>query len=134
MILCISHSYLRRCSSLVFAVIFIQKYFCAKRASKIIVLPKEMWLSFSIGTFLTNYDVINWKLLTKVMYSIVGKWTIWDQNNPLETTVFIILVTHGRKDRCGLYLLVKPTHSGFALWHFFISNKLVMSPISKWYH
>ena len=36
--------------------------FCAKRASKIIVLSKEMLLSFSTGTFLTNYDVINRKL------------------------------------------------------------------------
>ena len=34
-----------------------QSYFCAKRASKIIVPSKEMLLSFSIGTFLTNYDV-----------------------------------------------------------------------------
>ena len=30
---------------------------CVKRASKMIVPPKEMLLSFSIGTFLTNYDV-----------------------------------------------------------------------------
>ena len=32
-------------------------YFCAKRASKIIDPPKEILLSFSIGTFLTNYDI-----------------------------------------------------------------------------
>ena len=32
-------------------------HLCTKRASKIIVLPKEMLLSFSIGTFLTNYQV-----------------------------------------------------------------------------
>ena len=38
-------------------------YFCAKREreSKIIVPPKEMLLLFSIGTFLTNYDVTNRK-------------------------------------------------------------------------
>ena len=30
--------------------------------SSFIVLPKGMLLSFSIGTFLTNYDVINRKL------------------------------------------------------------------------
>ena len=29
---------------------------------KIIVLPKELWLFVSIGTFLTNYDVSNRKL------------------------------------------------------------------------
>ena len=31
---------------------------CAKRANKIIVPPKEMPLSFFIGTLLTNYDVM----------------------------------------------------------------------------
>ena len=30
---------------------------CGKRASKMKVPPKEMLLPFSIGTFLTNYDV-----------------------------------------------------------------------------
>ena len=35
--------------------------FCAKRASEVIVELKEMLLSFSIGTFLTNYDVTNRK-------------------------------------------------------------------------
>ena len=33
-------------------------YLCAKRASKVFVLPKEMLLSFSSGPFLTNYDVL----------------------------------------------------------------------------
>ena len=37
-------------------------YLCAKRAIKIIVPPKENLLSFSIGTFLTNYDVTCRKL------------------------------------------------------------------------
>ena len=37
-------------------------YLCTKRLRKIIVPPMEMLLSFSIGTFLTNYDVINRKL------------------------------------------------------------------------
>ena len=31
--------------------------FCAKRASEIVVPPKEMLLSFSCVRFLTNYDV-----------------------------------------------------------------------------
>ena len=35
--------------------------FCAKRANKIIVPPQEMLLSFSIGTFSTNYDVTSRK-------------------------------------------------------------------------
>ena len=37
-------------------------YLCTKRASKIIVPPKEMLLSFSIGTFLTSSDVTYKKL------------------------------------------------------------------------
>ena len=36
--------------------------FWAKRARKIIVPPKEMLLSFSIGPILTNYDVTCRKL------------------------------------------------------------------------
>ena len=36
--------------------------FCAKSASKFIVPPTELKLLFSIGTFLTNYDVINRQL------------------------------------------------------------------------
>ena len=36
--------------------------FLAKIASKTIVPPKEMLLLFSIGTFLTNYDVTCRKL------------------------------------------------------------------------
>ena len=42
--------------------------FCAKRASKIIVPPKEMLLSFSIGTFLTTNDVTCGKLNTCLLY------------------------------------------------------------------
>ena len=34
---------------------------CAKSVSKIIAPPKEMLLSFLIGTFKTNYDVIRIK-------------------------------------------------------------------------
>ena len=33
-----------------------KKFFCTERGSKIIVLPKEMLVLFSFGTFLTNYD------------------------------------------------------------------------------
>ena len=36
-----------------------KKMVCGKRASKMIVPPKKMLLSLSIGTFLTNYDVTN---------------------------------------------------------------------------
>ena len=46
---------------------------CTKRASKIIVQPQEMLLLFSIGTFLTNYDVIRRNLNTWVLHSIVRK-------------------------------------------------------------
>ena len=35
---------------------------CANRAFKIKVPPKEMLLTFSIGTILANYDIINRKL------------------------------------------------------------------------
>ena len=43
--------------------IFAQRFsFFAKIVSKNIVLPKEMLDSFSIETFLTNYDVTNRKL------------------------------------------------------------------------
>ena len=41
-----------------------------KRVSKIIVPPKEMLLSFSIGTFLTKYDVINRKFNTFLYTSL----------------------------------------------------------------
>ena len=50
--------------------------FCAKRASEVIVELKEMLLSFSIGTFLTNYDVTNRKHEIDPIYSFVRKWTI----------------------------------------------------------
>ena len=48
----------------------------AKRASKLIVLPKEMLLSFSIGIFLTNYNVTCRKLQHLQIYSIVWKRAI----------------------------------------------------------
>ena len=59
---------------------------CAKRASKMIVPPKIMLLSFSIGTFLPNYDVTNRKLYYTLTYSIVWKRTKWEWNIPMETT------------------------------------------------
>ena len=46
-------------------------FFCANRASKTIVPPKEMLLSFSIETFLTNYDVTNRKHWMDLIYSTV---------------------------------------------------------------
>ena len=63
-------------------------YFCAKRASKIIVPPKEMQLSVSIGTFLTLHDVTFRKLKYDLIYSIVQKQTKIEQNNPMETTAY----------------------------------------------
>ena len=62
-----------------------KKFFCAKRASKIIVPPKEMLFSFSTGTFLTNNDVTNRKHKINLIYSIVQKRTIWKQNKSMET-------------------------------------------------
>ena len=61
-------------------------YFCTKRASKIIVLPKELSLSVSIGTFLTNYDITNIKLKLIILYSIVQKRTKLERQTPMETT------------------------------------------------
>ena len=49
--------------------------FCAKRVSKIIVLPEEMLLSFSIRTFLSNYDVTFRKLQMSLIHSIERKQT-----------------------------------------------------------
>ena len=46
--------------------VFAQRSFFAKRASKIIVAPKETLLSFLIGTFLASYDVTNRKALDGV--------------------------------------------------------------------
>ena len=51
-----------------------------------IVPPKEIVLSFSNGTFLTNYDITDRNLYYMLIYSIVQKWTIWEQNNSMETT------------------------------------------------
>ena len=55
----------------------------------------QHWTNFSVsntssynlmdGTFLTNYDVTNRKLKDDLTYTIVQKWTIWEQNNLLET-------------------------------------------------
>ena len=49
--------------------------FYAKSASKITVPPKELQLFVSIGTFLTNYDVINRKLYCIETYFTVQKQT-----------------------------------------------------------
>ena len=46
-----------------------QILFCAKKARKIIVPPKEMLLLFAIGTFLTKYDVKKRKLKKDLLYS-----------------------------------------------------------------
>ena len=59
--------------------------FCAKRASKIIVRPKEMLLLFSIRTFLTNYDVTSRKLRRFVIHSTVRKRTKKRENKSMET-------------------------------------------------
>ena len=45
-----------------------------------------MLLSFSIGTFFTNYGVANRKHEMDLIYSIVQKRTIWEQNNSTEAT------------------------------------------------
>ena len=58
----------------------------AKSVSKVIAPPREMLLSFSIGTFLTNYDVTNRKHYLDLIYSIVRKRTIWEPNKSMETT------------------------------------------------
>ena len=70
---------------------FAQKYFCAKRVSKIIAPPIEIVLLFSIGTFLTNYDITDRKLYYTLIQSIVQKQTIWEQNNSMETTEHLLL-------------------------------------------
>ena len=44
-----------------------------------IVMPKEMLLSFSIGTFLSNYDITIRKQQKGLIYSIVQKSTFWEQ-------------------------------------------------------
>ena len=71
--------------------IFAQKYFCAKRASKIIVLPIEIILLFSIGTSLSNDDVTDRKLYYTLTYIIVQKWKIWEQSKSMETTEHLFL-------------------------------------------
>ena len=62
--------------------------FCAKRATEIIVPPKEMLLSFSSGTFLTNYDVIIRKLKYVLIHSTVQKRATKAQNKSIDTTHF----------------------------------------------
>ena len=43
-------------------IVFAQNCFsCTKSVSKVTVPPKEMLLSFPIGTFLTDYDITNRK-------------------------------------------------------------------------
>ena len=82
------------CSQFQRHLVFLSKRsFCAKRASKLIVLPKEMLVLFSIGTFLTNYDVKDRKLHCTSIYSTVRKRTMWEQNNSMETTIIGSLVT-----------------------------------------
>ena len=56
-----------------------QTYFCAKRASK-------MLLSFSIGTFLTNYDDVNRNLKTSSFSLLYKNEQFESKNNPIETT------------------------------------------------
>ena len=50
------------------------------------VPPKEKLLSFSIGNFLTYYDVTNRKLQYILTHSIVQKQTLWERNIPMEIT------------------------------------------------
>ena len=50
------------------------------------VLPKEMLLSFSIGTFLTNYDVTCSKLNTRYYTPLYGNNQKWAWNKSMETT------------------------------------------------
>ena len=61
-------------------------YFCTKSARKRIVPPIERVLSFSTGTFLNNYDVIDRKLKPFVTYSTVQKWEKLKENTIVETT------------------------------------------------
>ena len=84
-----------------------KELFCGKRASKMIVPPKEMLLSFSIGTFLTNYDVTIRKQWKGLLCFIVRKRTIWGQNKSMETTSLVvkILTLSGRRSsevRCPI--------------------------------
>ena len=48
-------------------------HLCAKRESKIIIPHKKMGLSFSIGTFLRNYDVTYRKLSYVLIYPPLHK-------------------------------------------------------------
>ena len=51
--------------------------FCAKRASEIVVPPKEMLLSFSCVRFLTNYDVRERKQHIDLTILCVLKTNFW---------------------------------------------------------
>ena len=59
-----------------------------KTARKIIVPPIESELSFSTGTFLNNYDVINRKLQPLLIYSTVGKRAKRMPDPIVETTQY----------------------------------------------
>ena len=43
-------------------------------------------LSFSTGTFLNNYDIIDRKLKPLLIGSTVGKQEKWEENTTVETT------------------------------------------------
>ena len=50
----------------------------------------ECELSFSTGTFLNNYDVIDRKLKPLVTFSTVGKWKKWKKDTIVMTTISTI--------------------------------------------
>ena len=60
--------------------------FCRKSARKRIVPPIECELSFSTGTFLNNYDVLDRNLKPLVIGSTVGKRAKCEENTIVETT------------------------------------------------
>ena len=64
------------------------KMVSAMRVCKFKAPPKEMLLSFFIGTFLTNYDITNKKQQKALIYSIGGKTTFQSRNKSMETTLF----------------------------------------------
>ena len=62
-------------------------YFCAKRASKI--YPAQRNAAFHLQTFF-DYDVTYRTLWYDLIYSTVRKWTIWEKNKPMETTMLLL--------------------------------------------
>ena len=80
---------------------FPTKMVSATRVCKFKAPPKEMSLSFSIGAFLTNYDVTNRKQQKALIYSIGGKTTFLRA----ETSQGRLLVLFGKKQ--GTYLEAK---------------------------